>query len=45
MELHKEIAKLEEELQTAVEAEKTNIQKKLTEKKMFYDVLMERRKQ
>ena len=44
MELRKEIAKMEEELQTAVEAEKTNIQKKLTEKKMFYDVLMERRK-
>lgn len=44
MELCKEITRLEEELQTAVGEEKTVIQKKLMEKKMFYDVLMERRK-
>lgn len=44
MELRKEIASLDEKLQTATGEEKAVIQKKLTEKKMFYDVLMERRK-
>jgi len=44
MELRKEIADLEEKLKTAEEEERAVIQKKLTEKKMFYDVLMERRK-
>lgn len=44
MELRKEIASLEEKLQMAGEEEKADIQKKLTEKKMFYDVFMERRK-
>lgn len=43
MELRKEIAGLEEALQAAAEEEKAAIRKKLTEKKMFYDVLMERR--
>lgn len=44
MELRKEIADLEEALQTAAAEEKTAIRKRLTEKRMFYDVLMERRK-
>lgn len=43
MELRKEITGLEEALKTADEKEKATIRKKLTEKKMFYDVLMERR--
>ena len=44
MELRKEIASLEEQLQTAMEEDKPGIIKAITEKKMFYDILMERRK-
>lgn len=44
MELRKEIACLEEELQSAEEKDKPAIIKNITEKKMFYDILMERRK-
>ena len=45
MELRKEIASLEEQLQSAKEEEeKSALKKKLTESKMFYDVIMERRK-
>lgn len=44
MELRKEIASLEEQLQIAKEEDKSGISKAITEKKMFYDILMERRK-
>jgi hypothetical protein len=44
MELRKEITKLEEQLQIATEQDKPGIMKAITEKKMFYDILMERRK-
>ena len=44
MELRKKIASLEEQLQSAKEEEKPALQKKLTESKMFYDVIIERRK-
>ncbi|HWR43568.1 DnaJ family domain-containing protein [Sporomusa sp.] len=44
MELRKEIASLEEQLQIAMEEDKPGIIKAITEKKMFYDILMERRK-
>lgn len=43
MELRKEIASLEEQLQSAEEKDKPAIIKNITEKKMFYDILMERR--
>lgn len=44
MELRKEIANLEEQLQSAKEEDKPIINKKIAENKMFYDVIMERRK-
>lgn len=44
MELRKEITSLEEQLQIAIEQDKPGIIKAITEKKMFYDILMERRK-
>lgn len=44
MELRKEITKLEEQLQIATEQDKPGIIKTITEKKMVYDILMERRK-
>lgn len=44
MKLRKEIASLEEQLQIAMEEDKPDIIKAITEKKMFYDILMERRK-
>ncbi|MCC5468144.1 hypothetical protein [Pelosinus baikalensis] len=44
MELRKEITSLEEQLQIATEQDKPGIIKAITEKKMFYDILMERRK-
>jgi hypothetical protein len=44
MQLRKEIVTLEEKLQTAMEEDKPGIIKAITEKKMFYDILMERRK-
>lgn len=44
MQLRKEIASLEEQLQIATEQDKPGIVKAITEKKMFYDILMERRK-
>jgi hypothetical protein len=44
MELRKEIAGLEEKLQSASEENKATIQKEINEKKMFYNVIMERRK-
>lgn len=44
MELRKEITALEEKLQYASEENKATIQKEINEKKMFYDVIMERRK-
>ncbi|MBP2664518.1 MAG: hypothetical protein H6Q71_2466 [Firmicutes bacterium] len=44
MELRKEIARLEEQLQIAMEEDKPGIMKAITEKKMFFDILMERRK-
>lgn len=44
LELRKDIASLEEQLQSAKEEEKPALKKKLTESKMFYDVIMERRK-
>ena len=43
MELRKEIASLEEQLQIAMEEDKPGIIKAITEKRMFYDILMERR--
>jgi len=44
MELRKEITKLEEQWQIAAEQDRPGIMKAITEKKMFYDILMERRK-
>ena len=44
IELRKEIARLEEQLQIALEEDKPSIMKAITEKKMFFDILMERRK-
>jgi len=44
IELRKEIARLEEQLQIALEEDKPGIMKAITEKKMFFDILMERRK-
>lgn len=44
MELRKEITNLEEQLQIASDQDKPGIIKAITEKKMFYDILMERRK-
>lgn len=44
MELRKEITQLEEQLPIAAEQDKPGIMKAITEKKMFYDILMERRK-
>ncbi|CQR75188.1 hypothetical protein SOV_36930 [Sporomusa ovata DSM 2662] len=44
MELRKEISRLEEQLQIASEQDRPGIMKAITEKKMFYDILMERRK-
>lgn len=44
MELRREITCLEEQLQSAEEKDKPTLIKTITEKKMFYDILMERRK-
>ena len=44
MELRKEIARLEEQLQSAKEEDRPIINKKIMENQMFYDVIMERRK-
>jgi hypothetical protein len=44
MELRKEIASLEEQLQITSEEDKPGIIKAIAEKKMSYDILMERRK-
>ena len=44
MELRKQITDLEEKVQFADEEDKADIQKEIREKKMFYDVIMERRK-
>ena len=44
MELRKEMADLQDQLPTASEEEKAAIIDQIREKKMYYDILMERRK-